>query len=116
MLGTIADLIEDIWLVEMMEVKLAKFRKNKDTDSLERLALRLVMRLIPFNPVTINIAERILKDALVLYIDNEIAIAMWRVAGTSHGTRTKLAGLETCCLYRVPRLYGNYLVFECFDV
>ena len=85
MLGTIADLIEDIWLVEMMEVKLAKFRKNKDTDSLERLALRLVMRLIPFNPVTINIAERILKDALVLYIDNEIAIAMWRVAGTSHG-------------------------------
>ena len=60
----------------MMEVKLAKFRKNKDTDSLERLALRLVMRLIPFNPVTINIAERILKDALVLYIVNEIAIAM----------------------------------------
>ena len=60
----------------MMEVKLAKFRKNKDTDSLERLALRLVMRLIPFNPVKINIAERILKDALVLYIDNEIAIAM----------------------------------------
>lgn len=60
----------------MMEVKQAKFLKNKDTDSLERLALRLVMRLIPFNPVTINIAERILKDALVLYIDNEIAIAM----------------------------------------
>ena len=85
MLGTIADLIEDIWLVEMMEVKQAKFLKNKDTDSLERLALRLVMRLIPFNPVTINIAEKILKDALVLYIDNEIAIAMWRVAGTSHG-------------------------------
>ena len=102
-------------LLELNYVKIKKFEKAFEEDDIESLGLNIVMWNIPRNDLTIELIASLIANAIVLSIDNQPAILWRRMCGSSTGKRFEFDAIDAVCLYKLPKLFDNYIVFECFD-
>lgn len=77
-----SDFLEDFKLLELMEIKMAKFNQILDDINPYDFALMLTMMRIPQNENWYLGMKRILLSGIVLRVDHELAICLRRIAGT----------------------------------
>lgn len=111
----IANSLEDLNILQLAVIKMRKFQEIQKQAKEEELALHLIMQNIPKIPSITKFVERLLIDSIVVSVDGEVGIIMNGLCGTEFGKTLQLATIKTCCMYRVPRILDNFIIFECFD-
>lgn len=92
-----------------------KFSLIQSTADPEELAMHVIMQNIPKGKGTEEFVKGLLENAIVVSIDGEPGIIWNRICGTEMGTTLKIATIKTCCIYKLPWILDNYIIFECFD-
>ena len=77
-----SDFLEDFKLLELQEIKMAKFNKTLDELNPYDFALMLAMMRMPQTENWWVGMKRLLLSGLILRVDHELAICLKRIAGT----------------------------------